>query len=326
MIGNAAARRVLLTASVREGAALRALFAGGHVAGWQSVDAANIERARFSQQMDPCDVVLLDSSLARADSDSLMWLAGPRRTPIVILSDEEPETLQVYFEKGVGHWLPRRLVLTHPLLLAAVLHQAAQLSDLQRQVRQGEQKLQDCQRQVNRLVEMLWQTVPLEARAAWFSQRHMMERLYEEVMRSQRHGAPLTVVLGELMDGPRQPIAAVATDDLGGWTAQQVGKHKRRCDVAGQYGPHGFMLLLPHTSDRGAQDCCRRLRPLLENPEELPVGAAAPLQVSFGLATFGPGSTTVKSLLGRAEERLEQARQAASAQAPRFPTADRNTP
>jgi len=156
---------------------------------------------------------------------------------------------------------------------------------------------------------MLWHTIPTETRATWFSQRHMMERLYEEVMRSQRHGDPLTVVLAELSDGPRQPVSDLPSDELAGWTARRVGKHKRRCDVGGQYGPHGFMLLLPHTTDQGAVNCCRRLRPLLENSEELPGGAAASLQVSFGSATYSTGTATVKSLLGRAEEQLEQARQ-----------------
>jgi diguanylate cyclase (GGDEF)-like protein len=308
MVAEAQARRVLLAASASEGSAVRALFAGNGMPGWRAVDAQSLERAHSLQQLDPCDVVLLDSSLAGADPDSLNELTTMRRSPIVLLSDAEPATLRSYFKKGIGHWLPRRHVLVYPPLLAAVLHQAAGYYDLQLQLRQREEMLRDCQKQLDRLLEMLWLSIPQEGRPAWLSQRRMVERLSEEVQRSQRHGDPLTVVLAELTDGPGQPVSALPTDELGQWTARQVGKHKRRCDLAGQYGPHGFMMLLPHTSDRGAVEYCRRLRPLLENAEQLPAGAAAPLQVMFGIATYSTGTASVKGLLSRAEERLEQAR------------------
>src|SRR5947209_12076699 len=46
---------------------------------------------------------------------------------------------------------------------------------------------------------------------------------------------------------------------------------KRRCDVAGQYGLGGFMLLMVHTPIKGAIHCCRRLQKSIEHPEgELP--------------------------------------------------------
>jgi PleD family two-component response regulator len=44
---------------------------------------------------------------------------------------------------------------------------------------------------------MLWQASPTAGRTRWFSQRHMMERLEEEVARADRHGTPLSVILGE---------------------------------------------------------------------------------------------------------------------------------
>jgi diguanylate cyclase (GGDEF)-like protein len=87
----------------------------------------------------------------------------------------------------------------------------------------------------------------------------------------------------------------------------QVNRNKRRCDVAGQYGPHGFMLLLPQTADQGALTCCRRLRPVLEAPQGQAAGAAS-VQVHFGIAALSPETATVTSLLARAEERLEQGR------------------
>jgi GGDEF domain-containing protein len=131
----------------------------------------------------------------------------------------------------------------------------------------------------------------------------MLQRLDEEVARARRHGGPLTVVLGEVHAGAAGREAALA--------AERVGRAKRRCDVAGQYGLHGFMLLLPRGSEAEALGCCRRLRALLEQPP--PGGPAPPAHACFGVAAFSPAAATAQGLLSRAEERLEEARQAPGA-------------
>jgi len=291
------------------GELVRPLLETELLAGWQILEASSFEYACQQQQRDPCDVVLIEASqAAEGPLDRLAELIGSWPTPVVVVADRAAEVLQADPEAALQHWLPRQMIAAHPRLLGVVLQQAARLNQVQRHLHLRETAWQECQRQVNRLVEMLSPSFLLENQGFWFTQRHMMERLYEEVTRSQRHGDALTVVLGEWTDSPRQPIDAVEPAQLAGWTAVQVGRNKRRCDVAGQYGPRGFMLLLPHTSDRGGVDCCRRLRPLLENPPELPAGASGPLQVRFGLASFAPETSSVKSLLRRAEEHLERAR------------------
>src|SRR5581483_7835642 len=88
------------------------------------------------------------------------------------------------------------------------------------------------------------------------------------------------------------------------WTVQRVLESKRRSDVAGQYGLRGFMLLLPHTPDRGAEEFCRRLRgDLAQAPPELPEFWR--LHTSLGLAGYSGEYRTPKSLLRLAEERLQ---------------------
>ena len=41
------------------------------------------------------------------------------------------------------------------------------------------------------------------------------------------------------------------------WPACQIEKSKRRCDVVGQYGLDGFMLVLPRATPEQAQGTCR---------------------------------------------------------------------
>jgi diguanylate cyclase (GGDEF)-like protein len=302
-------RRVLLAAAGAARAEVLQMFADGRLLAWEALEADSFEQARFLQQLNPCDVLLLDASLVPGgDVSGLRWLTTQQEAPVVALTDDLPELMQSLFQQGVQHWLPRRLALGHPTLLRLMLNQAAQIGDMQRRLREREETLTQCRRQVNRVVNLLWQALPALGRAQWFTQRHMMERLHEEVTRSQRHGQQVTVVLGELGDADSNPVSLAERGDLAAWTVQQVTQNKRRCDVAGQYGPWGFMLLLPQTNDRGALGCCRRLRPLLEQPSPAAALSLAPFQVAFGIASYSPAVSSVKSLLSRAEERLERAR------------------
>jgi GGDEF domain-containing protein len=133
----------------------------------------------------------------------------------------------------------------------------------------------------------------------------MLERLEEEVARTQRLGGPLSVVLGEMRldtGGRLQPDQA---HRVASWIAERIGGGKRRCDVAGQYGLHGFMLLLPQSSADQAEAACRRLRTLLAAP---PHADLPPVHTCFGLASVPADRPSVQGLLRCAEERLQEAR------------------
>ncbi|MGH7226511.1 MAG: diguanylate cyclase, partial [Gemmataceae bacterium] len=260
---------------------------------------------------DPCYVLLLDCSLYRGGSDDLSWLAGQRRAPVLFLGDDDAEAVADALRQGAHYWMPRELAQHHAPVLAAMLRQAAEFGDLQRRGQETSEALEDTRRQVNRLVNLLWEAVPGEGRARWFTQRHMLERLEEEVIRTQRYGGPLAVVLGEVdaaatVKTPRGEVGQAAT-----WIVDQISRVKRRSDVAGQYGLQGFMLLLPQTAETGATGCCQRLRSLLEQPA-VSISPFGPLHVHFGIACFSSEVRSVKSLLSRAEERLERGKLAVS--------------
>jgi diguanylate cyclase (GGDEF)-like protein len=300
MPANLEPRRVLLAALDGDRPELLAPFAAGQVPGWDALEAGSLEKARFFLRAAPCDAVLLDGGLYRAAGpDGLAWLAGPGREPVLLLAEADPDLALAGLERGADAWLPRDLALANPVLLGAALRRVARLGDLERRAGVTAQALHDCRRQVGRLAGLLWEARPGEGPADWYSQRHMLQRLDEEVARARRHGGPLTVVLGEVQSG-EDAEAALA--------AERVGRAKRRCDVAGRYGLHGFMMLLPGGTEAEALACCRRLRALLEQPSPNG-GAGPPLHAWFGVAAFSPAAATVQALLSRAEERLERARQ-----------------
>lgn len=324
MTGPLKTGRVALVARQDQTAVLRDLFQAAPLRGWDCFIASGCEHAHFLVQMDACDLLLVDESiLERASDPCLGWLACRPDVPVLFLARDTPDVILHALRQGVRQWLPRAMVLEHPAMLAAALHHALLGRAAQQSVRQTDDLLRDCRNQITRLVNLLWEAVPAEGRPHWFSQRTMLERLAEEVCRTQRHGTPLTLVLGEVW----------AADDTAGtgdrrsrnlppepfcrWTADRVNRSKRRCDVAGQYGLQGFMLLLPHTPPDGAARYCRRLRSLLEETpapdsvrqQPLPNGR---LLSCFGLASYSSATATPKSLLRHAEEQLDASRSARS--------------
>jgi diguanylate cyclase (GGDEF)-like protein len=255
-----------------------------------------------------CDVLLVDHSLygpeGAAGPD---WSGRQPPPPVAYLAGPDPVALAAALEGGAGHWLPRDLALSHPPLLAAVLSQAASRGDLRQSHRRLGEALRECRRQVGRLVTLLGGLSPTEGHPRWFTQRHMMERLQEEIARTQRHGTPLSVVLGEVRAGGGDRVPPDAPQVIA-WTAERVTRCKRRSDVAGQYGLAAFILLLSHTPPAGAAVCCRRLGAVLEDGAGHASAPPGPIEAFFGISSYGAGRASAKGLLSRAEECLERAR------------------
>jgi GGDEF domain-containing protein len=298
-------RRVLVTAQEASSKPLLELFGHGPLRDWEALAADSLERARFVLQHQACDVLLVDQSVYRwDDAEGLVWLARQREVPVLLLAAPEAGVVSFALEHGVSHWLPHDLAVEHPMLLAATLAQAAQLTELRRRSRDLGADLLDSRRQVDRLVSLLWRTLPWDARTRWFSQRHMMERLYEEVARTERYGDPLTVMLGEV------PVPAGAEpEEVDNWVMDKISQSKRRCDVAGQYGPRGFMLILVRTPQSGGLACCRRFQNVLSQQFASAEGPVT-LRTHFGLASYSPLALTSQAILSLAEQNLEAARTA----------------
>src|SRR5438270_10176609 len=98
---------LLLASEDQDRRALRALLESPAFAAWEVREADSVERARFVQQMDPCDVVLLDSGLYRGDPSAVAWLSAHRRVPVVLLAEADAAVVVSALENGARQWLPR---------------------------------------------------------------------------------------------------------------------------------------------------------------------------------------------------------------------------
>jgi diguanylate cyclase (GGDEF)-like protein len=302
-------RRVLVAAGASEEALFRTLFAEDCLRDWQPLGADSFEQARFLLQHDTCDLAVVDQSVAaRQAREGLAWLTSQHEVPVLLLAGASPDTVTRALRDGAHVWLPRDLALAHPPLLAAAMERATEFTRARRSQRRTADNLRQCRRQVDRLVGLLWRSVPLDTEHHWLTQRHLLERMQEEVARADRYGGPLSVALGEIHTAPLGDEPA-PEPVLADWMTARITRAKRRCDVAGQYGLQGFLLLLVHTPERGAITCCRRLQEVLENPGPAPPGGPhGPVRAYFGVASYSPEASTPRGLLRCAEQRLEAAR------------------
>jgi hypothetical protein len=308
-MGAARLRRpVLVVAGQGPAAALRNVFSTERLQGWEPREATDVLHARFLLQCGSCEVMLVDSpGPGNEEDEALCRLAARHGVPVVVLAGGERSGGEGDGAEGWHLGLPRDLALAHPDLLGEAFAAAARCRRLQREAGQAAADLRECGRRADRLAALLWE-VAAGDHPQWLTQRSLMGRLEQELARAHRQRVPLGIVIGEVREGP----------DGGGeggdseprtWVIDRIARGKRRSDVSGQYGPRGFLLLLPDTPAEGARTFCRRMEGLLrEAPAAEPGGREfAPPHIDFGVAAF-PEVGTAAGLLCRAEERLEEAR------------------
>jgi diguanylate cyclase (GGDEF)-like protein/putative nucleotidyltransferase with HDIG domain len=156
---------------------------------------------------------------------------------------------------------------------------------------------------VNRLIDAA-RTDPLTG----LLNRRALEELFElELERSRRTERPLSVIVGDL-DGFKavnDRLGHHAGDTALQTLAEELGKWKRRIDMAARLGGEEFALLLPETDERGAFLVAERLRRATERTF---AEGELPLTISFGVATFPDHGDDADLLLRAADQALYAAK------------------
>ncbi len=326
LIHLAERRRVLIAADPLRQAALLRLFEREPLDCWQPQAADSVAHARFLLQHDPPNALILSGELDEAEGDlGLARLGVHQSVPVLLLAEENPVAYARAWELGVAGVVPFAMVAAHPPLLHAALEQALKSWQEKKANARTQLHLHETRRHVDRLVQMIWRMTPQED-DHWCSERHILDRLFEELARSRRHHVPLSLAVGELRDEEEAGMPD--------WAADLMLRGKRRCDVIGHYGPNGFLLLMVHTPKAGGVTCCQRLLEALEHPPEALGPPHRSMQAIVGVASTSDETVSPQGLLRHAEENLEAARKAGASVVvadrpasvePRFAEAERTT-
>jgi diguanylate cyclase (GGDEF)-like protein len=145
-----------------------------------------------------------------------------------------------------------------------------------------------------------------------YNRRHFVNRAAEELQRSLRDQAPMSIVMVDIDHFKRfNDTYGHATGDR---VLQAVAAHLqdavRTADVCARYGGEEFMLLLPNTPGDNAVFMADRVRRTLANTRYTGLGLPpdASITISCGVATCPRDATDVETLLELADQAMYRAK------------------
>ncbi len=141
----------------------------------------------------------------------------------------------------------------------------------------------------------------------FFNHRFLHERLGEEILRAQRSGAPLAVLMIDLDDFKlvNDTLGHLFGDEVLRWSAEQIRAALRGSDVPARYGGDEFAVILPDTPAAGAREVGERiLAGMRDRPYQAVGRGPVPVGASIGVASFPADGRTARALIAGADAAL----------------------
>jgi diguanylate cyclase (GGDEF)-like protein len=136
------------------------------------------------------------------------------------------------------------------------------------------------------------------------------ERLRDDMLRSERYGWPLAVLILDLdrFDQVEQKFNRIICDNVVVTIATMLRKFARNTDIVSRIGDTKFALLLPGTGGEGAQTIAERLHQRVSTHLfSTPDGKPLQISCSVGLAEYNSEWTDAADFLAAAEKALSTA-------------------
>ncbi len=174
--------------------------------------------------------------------------------------------------------------------------------------RRYERQLQEYQRTLEEHLATEAERSITDALTGLKNRRALLERLGEEVSRSQRYGGPLSLVMIDVDQFKpfNDTFGHPAGDAVLEQVARVLGDHSRATDFVARYGGEEFAILLPSTDREGALVLAERFRRAVEGAGWL----QRDVTVSVGVATMTGAEAGAASLVALADEALYRAKEA----------------
>jgi len=143
-----------------------------------------------------------------------------------------------------------------------------------------------------------------------WNRRYFMDQLGREFARARRYGRPLSVVLMDLDRFKRinDRHGHLCGDHVLKQLAAILRANLRQEDVPGRYGGEEFAVVLPEVDAGGARKLADKIRRLIGTARFQFERESIRVTVSIGVATLTTETVQVDDLLGRADERLYEAK------------------
>lgn len=168
------------------------------------------------------------------------------------------------------------------------------------------------ERKVCALQEELREQSTRDALTGLYNRRYLKETLGRELIAAERHGSPVSVIMGDLdhfkLINDRH--GHLAGDEVLRVFGTLMLQHARASDISCRYGGEEFLLVLPHTGTDTALERAEQLRCALADTCIACGAAHIRVTASFGVATFPGDGHTEDELIVAADRALYAAKAA----------------
>jgi diguanylate cyclase (GGDEF)-like protein/putative nucleotidyltransferase with HDIG domain len=158
-----------------------------------------------------------------------------------------------------------------------------------------------------RMIRQLTEAASTDPLTGLLNRRGFNQAIEAELARSKRNGQPFSLVLGDcdFFKDVNDSLGHNAGDEALLAIGQMIHHSRRRVDAAARMGGEEFALLLPETGTREAYLVAERLRMGIA---EMFAERAAPLTISFGVASYPAHAADDDSLVRAAGDALYAAK------------------
>jgi diguanylate cyclase (GGDEF)-like protein/PAS domain S-box-containing protein len=168
------------------------------------------------------------------------------------------------------------------------------------------------QREVNTLQEQLRDQAVRDSLTGLHNRRYLDEALERELLRAEREGYCVSVVIGDLdrFKAVNDLHGHLAGDEVLRAFADLTLRHVRATDICCRYGGEEFLLVLPGMSGAHAAERAEQLRREAAASPTAWNGSPITMTASFGVGTFPQHGATPDELIAAADEALYAAKAA----------------
>ncbi|MDR3390689.1 MAG: sensor domain-containing diguanylate cyclase [Sulfuriferula sp.] len=166
------------------------------------------------------------------------------------------------------------------------------------------------EQEVNALQEMLREQSTHDALTGLYNRHHLEETLDRELIAAQRHGHPISIIMGDLdhFKTINDSYGHLAGDAVLRTFGTLMKQHARSSDIYCRYGGEEFLLVLPQMAKHNAIERAEQLRKTIAaTPVDYGTTQIA-VTVSFGVATFPHDGGSGDALIAAADQALYAAK------------------
>lgn len=163
-----------------------------------------------------------------------------------------------------------------------------------------------------RLIERLEYLSRTDDLTGLLNRRALTDNLVYEIDRSKRYGSDLSIILCDI-DNFKE-INDTWGHDAGDRALQTLSATLktvlRKTDIVGRHGGDEFLIILPETSDAGAEGLAEKLLAIVRKTElHSQSGETIRITMSIGIACLEPGRDSLDSFIKRADDAMYASKQ-----------------